>query len=194
VASRYYGKAEELFTNIGGLFETIRATGLQAAGWCIQVERAGLLRSGSRVLGFEVAVACAAPGLELSERAPLWNEMMRLFSPTISAYLYVLKDSANKKKSNPKVAPEIRYARLFAGRRPRIREGCTVVGKPAVYAHRTRVVEPREKQQFLQVVSEAIRHHDPRSFRADSLLDSHIAKIVRSETRKEQCLHLFSAK
>ena len=60
VAGRYYGKAEELFANIGGLFETIGATGLQAAGWCIQVEPAGLQRSGRRVLGFEVAVTCAA--------------------------------------------------------------------------------------------------------------------------------------
>jgi hypothetical protein len=30
VAGRYYGKAEELFANIGGLFETIGAIGLQA--------------------------------------------------------------------------------------------------------------------------------------------------------------------
>jgi hypothetical protein len=51
VAGRYYGKAEELLANIGGLFETI-GDWLAGAAVGIQVEPAGLQRSGSRVLGF----------------------------------------------------------------------------------------------------------------------------------------------
>lgn len=90
VAGRYYGKAEELFANIGGLFETIGDWLAGAAVRAFRLSQPGFSDPAVVCWVFEVAVTCSAAA-GLSERAPLWNEMIRLFSPTNSAYPCVLK-------------------------------------------------------------------------------------------------------